>query len=91
MHNMEAMQIVNGMAEGDEIEVLQALIDSGLAWTLEGSVGRACMACIEAGDCLLGEVSTVGYYGQRIPSRYDVEPGSLGSVEYAEAQEGNRW
>lgn len=91
MNDMEAMSIVNGMIEGDEIEALQQLINSGMAWNLEGSIGRAAMACMEAGDCVLGEVANIDYYGSRIPSRFEVEPGSLGSLEYAESREGNRW
>ena len=35
---------------------MQDMIDSGLAWQLEGSVGREAMAQIEAGICTLGEV-----------------------------------
>ncbi len=35
---------------------LQALIDSGRAWRSAGSVGRAAMAAIESGLCVLGVV-----------------------------------
>lgn len=63
---------------------LQQLIDNGLAWRLEGSVGRAAMDAIEAGVCVLGEVGHTDYWGNYVPSRYEVEPGTKGSVEYAE-------
>lgn len=90
MNSMEAMYVINGMAEGDGIEALQALIDSGEAWRLEGSVGRAAQACIEAGDCVLGPVAVRDYYGNLIPSRDEVEPGSIGSLEYAEQRQEDR-
>lgn len=65
-----------------EIE-LQDLINSGTAWKLEGSVGRAAMEAIEAGECVLGEEGHKDYWGNYVPSRYEVQPGTKGSVEYA--------
>lgn len=71
-------------ATDDEvIECYQALIDSGQAWRLEGSVGRTAMALIEAGQCVLGEVGHRDYWGNYVPSRYEVEPGTKGSIDYA--------
>jgi len=63
---------------------LQGLIDSGMAWRLEGSVGRAAMDAIESGACVLGEVGHRDYWGNYIPSRHEVEPGTKDSLEYAE-------
>ena len=60
----------------------QALVDSGQAWRLEGSVGRHCMALIEAGEILLGETGHHDFYGNYVPSRSEVEPGTKGSPEY---------
>ena len=64
-------------------EAYQALIDSGTAWRLEGYVGRTAMRLIEAGVCVLGEVGHRDFWGNYVPSRYEVEPGTMGSVEYA--------
>jgi hypothetical protein len=61
---------------------LQALIDSGMAWRLEGAVGRAAYAAIEAGYCMLGHAAHKDYWGNLVPSRTMVEPGSIGSFEY---------
>jgi hypothetical protein len=66
---------------------LQKLINSGQAWKLEGAVGRACMAMIEAGECMLGEVGHRDYWGNYVPSRYEVEAGTKGSKEHCEANQ----
>ena len=72
--------------DGVTIEVhaeVQDLIESGMAWRLEGHVGRTCMAAIENGDAVLGDTSHRDYWGNYVPSRHEVEPGTKGSVEYA--------
>lgn len=69
---------------------LQSLINSGMAWKLEGHIGRQAMAALENGDCILGEESHRDYWGNRVPSRYEVVPGTLGSVEYAEKMQQER-
>jgi hypothetical protein len=68
------------------IECYQHLIDTGQAWRLEGHVGRTAMDLIESGECTLGEQGHRDYYGNYVPSRHEVEPGSKGSVEYAQAR-----
>jgi hypothetical protein len=72
--------------EDDTIACFQSLIDSGNAWRLEGSVGRQAMDLIEEGKCMLGEVGHRDYFGNYVPSRFEVEPGSRGSIEYMEAR-----
>ena len=68
-----------------EVATMQEMINSGLAWTLEGSVGRRAMDLIEAGLCILGPERTIGSYGNIVPSRFDVKPGTKGSLEFQEA------
>ena len=71
--------------DASEEEVLagyQELVNSGAAWRLEGSVGRQAMSMIEAGLITLGEVGHRDYYGNYVPSKYEVEPGTKGSQEY---------
>jgi len=72
--------------EDQEVEMFQGLINSGLAWRLEGAVGRQAMRLIEAGRCMLGEEGHRDYYGNYVPSRYEVQPGTKGSAEYVEAR-----
>jgi hypothetical protein len=71
----------------DGTAALQALIDSG-TWGLEGSVGRAMMDAIEDGRCTLGPAPARDYWGNYIPSRTEVKPGTKGSVEYAARMRG---
>jgi hypothetical protein len=70
-------------ATGEEyLDALQEAVNTGTAWTLEGSVGRSAMAAIEDGQIALGEVGHRDYWGNYVPSRTEVEPGSKGSVEF---------
>lgn len=72
-----------------EAKDMQELIDSGMAWKLEGSVGREAMRMIENGECVLGETDHYDYWGNHVPSRYQVEAGTKGSIEYALKQQDN--
>ena len=60
----------------------QTLINSGLAWRLEGSIGRQCMAAIEQGACMLGHKGHSDYWGNYVPSRSEVQEGTKGSFDY---------
>lgn len=82
---MPTLEDVLAAQDGDA-ESMQRLIDSGDCWRLEGSMGRAAMAMIEAGACVLGPEPRFDYYGNRVPSRHEVQPGTKGSVEYAAAR-----
>lgn len=70
--------------EEEEAAVYQHLVDTGDAWRLEGAVGRAAMDMLSSGRIVLGEVGHRDFWGNYVPSRTEVEPGTLGSVEYAE-------
>ena len=60
----------------------QLLINSGMAWGLGGHVGRVCMGAIEDGACMLGTRSHKDYYGNVVPSRFEVEEGTKGSRQF---------
>lgn len=60
----------------------QELVNSGMAWKLEGSVGRSCMEAIKAGAIMLGEKGHHDYYGNYVPSRHEVKAGTKGSPEF---------
>ncbi len=69
---------------------MQALIDSGMAWRSAGSVGRAAMAAIESGLCVLGGEGHRDFWGGYVPSRTEVQPGTKGSIEYADRMASER-
>ena len=78
--------------DGGEAEVmaLQRAINSGM-WSLQGSYGRAMMAAIECGQCMLGLDHAVDYWGNRIPSRSEVEAGTKGSRAFVVEHYGEDW
>jgi len=56
MNNYEAIGLAEGFIEGTEEEVINAwqyLVDTGLAWTFQGSFGRTAKALIEEGIVML--------------------------------------
>ncbi len=74
----------------DEAKALQRAINSGM-WSLQGSYGRSMMAAIESGYCMLGERAARDYYGNRVPARSEVKPGTKGSREFVVARMGEAW
>lgn len=73
-----------------EALALQRAINSGM-WSLQGSYGRAMMAAIEDGTCMLGKQPARDYYGNRIPSRDEVLKGTKGSWGYVARLRGDAW
>lgn len=83
---MAAFEDFEAMQDEDpetSIRGLQALVNSGAAWRLEGAVGREAMRAIDDGLVVLGHEGHRDAYGNYVPSRTEVEPGTVGSVEYA--------
>ena len=73
-----------------EIKECQKLINNGMAWRLEGSVGRYAMNMIENGYCMLGLKGHRNYYGGYVPSRFEVAKGTKGSRDYMKRVEETR-
>ena len=76
--------------EVEYYESIQRAINAG-AWSFQGSYGRAMMDAINAGKCLLGNDSARDYFGNRIPSRYEVKDGTKGSEGYVDELSGSDW
>ncbi len=74
--------------EDAHLKMFQEAVDSGLAWSLQGSYGREAMSLIEAGQIALGPTAHTDYYGNRVPSRTEVKSGTKGSVEFVKAHGG---
>ena len=64
----------------------QDLINTGQAWLLEGNIGRQCWDAIESGRAILGPTGHRNFWGGYVPSRDEVQPGTVGSIGYANAQ-----
>jgi hypothetical protein len=69
-------------AQDAQAAELQLLINEG-QWSFEGSIGRAMMQAINEGRCVLGPEPAWDYWGNRIPSRYEVKPTTKGGIPYA--------
>lgn len=68
--------------EDNDNTSMQRAINSGSAWSFQGSMGRAMMSAIESGICMLGKSGCRDYYGNYIPSRDEVKSGTKGSKAY---------
>ena len=62
-------------------DIEQDKINSGLCWKMEGSVGRNAMRLLESGACMLPKYANLGYYGNRVPSRDDLQAGTKGTFK----------
>ncbi len=60
---------------------MQSMINTGIVWKMEGTMGREAMSLLNSGACMLPKESKLDYYGNRIPSRYDVKSGTAGSFK----------
>jgi hypothetical protein len=63
----------------DRVQAIQELINNGSVWHMEGSLGREAMGYLKDGLCELGEKSFRDYWGNRVPSRFEVQAGTTGA------------
>lgn len=70
---------------------LQGLINSGLAWQMEGSIGREAMRALESGACYLPTKTFRDYYGNIIPDRNLLEDGTKGTLLNCKRFYENSW
>jgi hypothetical protein len=91
--NLHDIDLIEDGAETEQeyFETIQRAINEGTAWKFQGSYGRTMMDAIRSGYCLLGRSRTQDYYGNVIPSRDDVEPGTKGSYDYVVHMQGQEW
>lgn len=59
---------------------MQDMINSGIAWKMEGSIGRQAMSLLECGACMLPKEMHKDYYGNTIPSREMLAEGTKGTL-----------
>jgi hypothetical protein len=77
----QAIAMIKAMQQQYGLSQLQAWIDSGQAWHLEGSVGRAAMNALESGACLLPDIGHVDVWGNIVPGRQHLAAGTKGTLE----------
>lgn len=63
------------------VDGIQAMINDGSCWKLEGSTGRLAMLCLENGVCMLPLESRRDFYGSRVPSRNELKKGTKGTFQ----------
>jgi len=91
LNDIEAIESDDSINQEDYYLALQRAINSGAAWSFQGSYGREMMRAIEAGFCMLGRDQCRDYYGNAIPSRDDVQKGTKGSYKYVIKNQGLAW
>jgi hypothetical protein len=91
--NLHDIDVIENEAStpNEYYEAIQSAINSGTAWSFQGSYGRTMMDAIREGYCLLGHVQASDYYGNIIPSRDDIQAGTKGSYEYVVHMRGQEW
>jgi hypothetical protein len=86
----DVMHIEGDSDEDDYYSSIQRAINDGM-WSLQGSYGRAMMDAIKAGCCMLGVNPARDAYGNRIPSRTEVQEGTKGSRSFVVERMGEEW
>lgn len=71
---------ITELQEAHGLKQMQDLINSGDAWKMEGSYGRAAMANLESGACMLPTESHSDYWGNTVPSRDMLQDGTKGTL-----------
>lgn len=89
-YDYEVLENDNGDEE-DYAIATQNAINGGVAWKFQGSVGRSLMDSINAGAAMLGKNPASDYWGNYIPSRTDVKPGTKGSYEFVVEKNGKEY
>jgi hypothetical protein len=74
-------KIISELQKSYRVTEIQEQINSGMAWKLEGSVGRFAMNMLENGVCMLPLKSNLDYYGNIVPARNQLKSGTKGSFQ----------
>ena len=74
-------QIIKKLQKDNGFFEIQQQINEGLVWKMEGSVGRYASDLLSSGVCMLPKKSHRDYYGNSIPSRKDLKPGTKGTYK----------
>jgi hypothetical protein len=64
---------------------IQQGINSGSVWLTSGETGRHAMQLLKTGACFLPLESQTDYWGNRVPSRDELQSGTTGTLENSQA------
>ena len=76
-------QRILSLQKAYEVIGMQAMINSGDCWKLEGSVGRFAMDLLDGGVCMLPKENKIDAYGNTVPSRDVLKAGTKGTYKNA--------
>lgn len=91
---LEDIIIIEGNidAEPEEyFEAMQRQINDGVIWRLQGSMGRAAMDAIKSGNCMCAKAPCKDYWGNTVPARDMLQPGSFGTKEFVAEKMGDEY
>ena len=60
---------------------MQDMINSGLVWHMEGTMGRNASDLLEQGACMLPTVPRKDYWGNTVPARTMLKAGTKGTYQ----------
>jgi hypothetical protein len=85
MYTQDVMNIatVRRLQKENGADQMQKMIDSGLVWKMEGSIGREAMMMLESGICFLPKIIHFDYYGNKVPARQMLKAGTKGTFQNA--------
>jgi hypothetical protein len=87
INNIEGEEFID---DDEYYRSVQRAINDGL-WAFQGSYGRTMMDAIKSGYCLLGKRSFTDYWGNHVPSRFQVVDGTVGSPSFVKTAMGMDW
>lgn len=78
---MITLKKITALQKKHGFDGIQDSINTGLAWKMEGSVGRQAMNLLDSGACLLPKKFHKDYYGNTVPSRDVLKNGTKGTLK----------
>jgi hypothetical protein len=80
MATIKTFKQIQALQKQYKVTGVQEGITSGQCWHMEGAQGRFASECLTNGVCVLPTVQIKDYYGNTVPSRNDLKPGTKGTL-----------
>jgi hypothetical protein len=91
---LEDILVIEGVEDASNEEYYKAMqrqINEGVIWKMQGSMGRAAMDALKSGSCMCAKAPCKDYWGNTVPSRDMLQPGSFGTYEFVVERMGQEW